>query len=99
MRTAKSVLFIATFLVGFAFGGFSLYVAQAEGLFGLTPSALTGSLSKIGTALVEMQKNVDALQHNMATVKNEKDHLGSFIPEGTSKEGEAIKKMIPGLGK
>ena len=31
------------------------------------------SVSQIGTALIEMQKNVDALQKNMGTIKQAKD--------------------------
>jgi hypothetical protein len=89
----------AAFLLGCAFGGICLQFAQAQGLFGLTPTGLSGSISKIGTALVEMQKNVDALQQNMATVKGEKDHLASFLPDGAGKEGDSLKKMFPGLGK
>jgi len=38
-------------------GGLSLHVASAQGLFGLKTS-----ISQIGSGLVEMQKNVDALQ-------------------------------------
>src|SRR5437016_4337410 len=99
MKIKLWMLIVAAFLVGCGFGGISLQFAQAQGLFGLTPTGLSGSISKIGTALIEMQKNVDALQQNMATVKGEKDHLASFLPEGAGKEGDAIKKMLPGFGK
>jgi hypothetical protein len=99
MKIKTWLLVAAAFLLGCGFGGVSLQFAQAQGLFGLTPTGLSGSISKIGTALLEMQKNVDALQQNMATVKGEKDHLASFLPEGTGKEGDAIKKLFPGLGK
>ena len=48
---------IAAFLLGFSLGGLSLHVASAQGLFGLKTS-----ITQIGSALVEMEKNVDALQ-------------------------------------
>ena len=87
---------IATFLLGFGLGGFSLHVASAEGLFGLKTS-----ISQIGSALVEMQKNVDALQKNMGTLKQAKDQLSSVSPaegDALKKEGESLKQLIPGLG-
>ena len=87
---------MATFLLGFGLGGFSLHVASAEGLFGLKTS-----ISQIGSALVEMQKNVDALQKNMGTLKQAKDQLSSLSPaegDALKKEGESLKQLIPGLG-
>ena len=87
---------IVTFLLGFGLGGFSLHVASAEGLFGLKTS-----ISQIGSALVEMQKNVDALQKNMGTLKQAKDQLSSVSPaegDALKKEGESLKQLIPGLG-
>ncbi|THJ23922.1 MAG: hypothetical protein CAF45_006265 [Nitrospira sp. CG24E] len=88
---------IAAFLLGFGLGGVSLHVASAQGLFGLKTS-----ISQIGSALVEMQKNVDALQKNMATVKQAKDQLSSLSPVGgevIKKEGESLKQLIPGLSR
>ena len=87
---------IAAFLVGFGLGGLSLHVASAQGLFGLKTS-----ISQIGSALVEMQKNVDELQKNMGTLKHAKDELSSLSPtggEGIKKEEESLKHLIPGLG-
>ncbi len=56
--TRATYLFsIAAFLLGFALGGLSLHVASAQGVLGLK-----ASMSQIGSALVEMQKNVDELQ-------------------------------------
>lgn len=70
------VYVISAFLFGFGLGGVSLHVATAEGLFGLKDS-----VAQIGTSLVEMQKNVDALQNNMNTIKQAKDKL-STLPSG-----------------
>ena len=98
MRATRStyIISIVTFLLGFGLGGLSLHVASAEGLFGLKTS-----ISQIGSALVEMQKNVDALQQNMGTLKHAKDQLSSLSPAGgdaLKKEGESLKQLIPGLG-
>jgi hypothetical protein len=90
------IFLIAAFLLGFGLGGVSLHVASAQGLFGLKTS-----ISQIGSALVEMQKNVDALQKNMGTIKQAKDQLSSLSPAGgdaIKKGGESLKQLIPGLG-
>ena len=87
---------IALFLLGFGLGGLSLHIASAQGLFGLKTS-----ISQIGSALVDMQKNVDALQKNMGTIKQAKDQLSSLSPAGEDaikKEGDSLKQLIPGLG-
>jgi hypothetical protein len=67
---------IAAFLLGFSLGGLSLHVASAQGLFGLKTS-----IAQIGSALVEMEKNVDALKHA-------KDQLSALSSMG----GDAMKK-------
>jgi len=93
---STNILLIAAFLLGFGLGGVSLHVASAQGLFGLKTS-----VSQIGTALVEMQKNVDALQKNMGTIKQAKDQLSALSPAGgdtIKKEGESLKQLIPGMG-
>jgi hypothetical protein len=87
-----TIAIVAAFLLGFGFGGASLHYAHAQGLFGLTTS-----IKQIGSALVEMQKNVDDLQKNMGTIKQAKDQLTSLSPEG-GQQGESLKKMIPGFG-
>jgi len=49
-----------------------------------------------------MQKNVDALQKNMGTIKQAKDQLSSLSPAGgdtIKKMGESLKQLIPGLGR
>jgi predicted nucleic acid-binding Zn-ribbon protein len=88
---------ITAFLLGFGLGGLSLHVASAQGLFGLKTS-----ISQIGSALVEMQKNVDDLQKNMGTIKHAKEQLAALAPESggdaMKKEGESLKKMLPGMG-
>ena len=87
---------IAAFLVGFGMGGLSLHVASAQGLFGLKTS-----ISQIGSALVEMQKNVDDLQKNMSTLKHAKDQLSALSTGGgdaLKKEEESLKQLIPGMG-
>jgi hypothetical protein len=84
---------IVAFLLGFGLGGLSLHVASAQGLFGLKTS-----ISQIGSALVEMQKNVNDLQKNMDTIKHVKDQLSSLSPTGgdaLKKEGESLKELIP----
>ena len=99
MTAARStyIFSITAFLVGFGLGGLSLHVASAQGLFGLKTS-----VTQIGSALVEMQKNVDALQKNMGTIKQAKDQLASLAPAGGNaikKEEESLKELIPGMGK
>jgi hypothetical protein len=88
---------IAAFLLGFGLGGVSIHFASAQGLFGVT-----ASVKQIGSALVEMQKNVDELQKNMGTLKHAKEQLVAVAPEGSGdaikQEGESLKKMLPGMG-
>jgi Zn-dependent oligopeptidase len=98
MTTTRSayIFSIASFLLGFGLGGLSLHVASAQGILGLKTS-----VSQIGTALVDMQKNVDALQKNMGTIKQAKEELSSLSPsseDAMKKEGESLKHMIPGMG-
>ena len=48
-----------------------------------------------------MQKNVDALQKNMGTIKQAKDQLSSLSPVGgdaIKDKGESLKQLIPGMG-
>ena len=97
-NTRPTALFtIAAFLLGFGLGGVSIHFASAQGLFGVT-----ASVKQIGSALVEMQKNVDELQKNMGTIKHAKEQLAAVAPEGSGdaikKEGESLKKMLPGMG-
>jgi len=99
MKAAQStyIFSITAFLLGFGLGGVSLHVASAQGLFGLK-----ASVTQIGSALVEMQKNVDALQKNMGTIKQAKDQLSSLAPAGgdaIKKEGESLRDLVPGMGK
>lgn len=92
----STVLTIAVFFLGYALGAISLHYAEAQGLLGLS-----ASVKQIGQALVEMQKNVDDLQKNMGTLKQAKEQLTSLTPgggESLSKEGESLKKAIPGFG-
>jgi hypothetical protein len=65
---SKYIFLISTFLLGFGLGGVWLHVASAQGLFGIKTS-----VTQIGSALIEMQENVDALQKNMGTIKQAKD--------------------------
>src|SRR5207249_3066001 len=91
-----TVFTIGVFFLGFALGGVSLHYAQAQGLMGLTPS-----IQQIGTALTEMQKNVNDLQKNMGTIKQAKENLTSLVPgggESIPKDGDSLKKRIPGMG-
>ena len=99
MTAARStyIFSITAFLLGFGLGGVSLHVASAQGLFGLKTS-----VTQIGSALIEMQKNVDALQKNMGTIKQAKDQLASLSPAGgdaIKKEGESLRDLVPGMGK
>jgi hypothetical protein len=98
MTAARStyIVSITAFLLGFGLGGLSLHVATAQGLFGVKTS-----ITQIGSALIEMQKNVDALQKNMGTIKQAKDQLSSLPPAGgdaIKKEEESLKELIPGMG-
>ena len=96
--TRPTALFtITAFLLGFGLGGVSIHYASAQGMFGVT-----ASVKQIGTALIEMQKNVDELQKNMGTIKQAKEQLAALAPEGGTdaikKEGESLKKFLPGMG-
>ena len=97
-RSRTSIIIVTAFLLGFGLGGASLHCASAQGMFGLSTS-----VSQLGTALVEMQKNVDDLQKNMGTVKQVKDQLSSLSPQGggmpggeqLKKGGDALKDKMP----
>ena len=74
-------------------GGLSLHYASAQGMFGLSTS-----VSQLGSALVDMQKNVNDLQENMVTVKQVKDQLTSLSPQGgdkLKKGRDSLKDMVP----
>jgi hypothetical protein len=97
-RPRISIMIVTAFFMGFGLGGLSLHYAAAQGIFGLSTS-----VSQLGSALVDMQKNVDDLQKNMGTVKQVKEQLSSLSPqgEGTSgsdllkKGGDSLKDMKP----
>ena len=95
-RRLTGILTIGAFFLGFGLGGVSLHYAQAQGILGLSTS-----VKQIGEALVEMQKNVDDLQKNMGTIKQAKENLTSLVPgggESIPKDGDSLKKLIPGMG-
>ena len=93
-----STMIVSAFLMGFGLGGLSLHYASAQGMFGLSTS-----VSQLGSALVEMQKNVDDLQKNMGTIKQVKDQLTSLSPQGggipggdkLKKGSDSLKDMVP----
>jgi hypothetical protein len=93
-----SIMISMAFLMGFGLGSLSLHYASAQGMFGLSTS-----VSQLGTALVEMQKNVDDLQKNMGTIKQVKDQLSSLSPQGggvpggdkLKKGSDSLKDMVP----
>jgi hypothetical protein len=97
-RSRTSIMIVTAFLMGFGLGGLSLHYATAQGIFGLSTS-----VSQLGSALVEMQRNVDDLQKNMGTVKQVKEQLSSLSPQsgGTpggdlmKKGGDSLKDMQP----
>ena len=80
---------VPAFVLGFALGGVSIHYAAGQGAFGMA------SVKQIGSALVEMQKNVDDLQKNMGTLKAAKDQLADLPGEGGA---GMLKKAIPGMG-
>jgi len=96
--SGTSIMIVTAFLMGFGLGGLSLHYASAQGVFGLSTS-----VSQLGTALVEMQKNVDDLQKNMGTIKQVKDQLTSLSPQGggipggdkLKKGSDSLKDMMP----
>lgn len=97
-RPRTSIVIVTAFFMGFGLGGLSLHYAAAQGIFGLSTS-----VSQLGSALVDMQKNVDDLQKNMGTVKQVKEQLSSLSPPGgdtpggdlLKKGGDALKDMKP----
>jgi hypothetical protein len=84
-----AIMTITAFLLGFGVGGLSLHYASAQGILGLSTS-----VNQLGSALVDMQKNVDDLQKNMGTVKQIKEQLTSLSPQGGggTPGGEQLKK-------
>ena len=60
------------------------------------------SVKQIGSALVEMQKNVDALQESMGMLKQVKKQLASVSEAGmretTGKHTGAVKQVTPFVG-
>ncbi len=98
-KSRTSIIIVTAFLLGFGLGGLSLHYASAQGMFGLSTS-----VSQLGSALVEMQKNVDGLQKNMGTIKQIKDQLTSLSPQGggipggidkLKKDSDTLKGMVP----
>jgi hypothetical protein len=89
MQTTRlmSVFTLAAFLLGLVLGGISLHIVSAQNLPGMQ-----SSVTQIGTALVEMQKNVDALQKNMNTIKQAKDQLTTLSSTGSTVT-DAMKRM------
>ena len=98
-KSRTSIIIVTAFLLGFGLGGLSLHYASAQGMFGLSTS-----VSQLGSALLEMQKNVDDLQKNMGTIKQVKDQLTSLSPQGggipggidkLKKDSDTLKSMVP----
>lgn len=86
-RSRTSIMIVTAFIIGFGMGGLSLHYAAAQGLFGLSPS-----VAQLGSALADMQKNVDDLQKNMGTIKQVKEQLSSLSPPGGGAPGEDLLK-------
>ncbi len=80
-------MIVTAFFMGFGLGGLSLHYADAQGIF-----ELSTSVSQLGSTLVDMQKNVDDLQKNMATVKQVKDQLSSLSTQGGGTPGGDLLK-------
>ena len=97
-KKITSIMVVTAFLMGFGLGGLSLHYASAQGMFGISTS-----VNQLGSALVDMQKNVDDLQKNMGTMKQIKDQLtslssqGGGIPGGDKlkKGSDTLKEMVP----
>lgn len=97
-RSRTSIMIMTAFIIGFGMGGLSLHYAAAQGLFGLSTS-----VTQLGSALVDMQKNVDDLQKNMGSIKQIKEQLSSLSPQGgdipggdlLKKGGDSLKDMKP----
>jgi len=99
-KQITSIMIVTAFLMGCGLGGLSLHYASAQGMFGLSTS-----VNQLGSALVDMQKNVDDLQKNMGTVKQIKDQLTSLSSQGggvpggdkLKKGSDTLKEMAPKL--
>ena len=97
-RSRTFIMIMTAFFMGFGLGGLSLHYAAAQGMFGLSTS-----VSQLGSALVDMQKNVDDLQKNMGTVKQVKEQLSSLSSQGggipggdlLKQSGDSLKDMKP----
>jgi hypothetical protein len=86
-RSQAFIMIVTAFFLGFGLGGLSLHYAAAQGILGFSTS-----VSQLGSALVDMQKNVDDLQKNMGTVKQVKDQLSSLSPQGEGTPGGDLLK-------
>jgi hypothetical protein len=82
------ILTVVAFSLGLRLGGVSMHYADAQGAFGME------SVKQMGSALADMQKNVDELQKNMGTLKAAKDQLGVLAADG----GKGVLNSIPGMG-
>ena len=81
-RTIQMALLAGVFAAGFVCGTIGQRPAQAQ-LGGLgdklekaAGQGSLGSVGKLGTSILDMQKNVDALQKNLDTLKQVKSALG-----------------------
>jgi hypothetical protein len=67
-------MFLGVFVVGFLVGSVSQQSADAQ-LQGIGKSAL-GSVTELGSSIVEMQEHVNGLQKNLDTLKKVQGVLG-----------------------
>jgi len=98
MKKAAMVLaFLLVFVAGYLAGSIQTRRSMALELGGV--SGTVESLKSLGKTIVEMQKNVDALQQNIEEVKKVRDDISSYqgvydkvTGSGTPEGKEQLKK-------
>jgi hypothetical protein len=80
-RTVTTVMIIGAFSVGYFYGSVTQQRADAQGIGGLLEQAgkaggPVGSVSQLGSSIVEMQDHVTGLQKNIDTLKKVQSALG-----------------------
>lgn len=80
-RTVTIVMIIGAFSVGYFYGSVTQQRADAQGIGGLLEQAgkaggPVGSVSQLGSSIVEMQDHVTGLQKNIDTLKKVQSALG-----------------------
>ncbi|MGC2423635.1 MAG: hypothetical protein WA666_04700 [Nitrospirota bacterium] len=91
-KLALVLMFLVVFAAGYVTGSVQTKKAMAIELGGVGQTV--ESVKNLGTAVVQMQKNVDELQKNLNSVKKIKEDLSGAVGGGTG-QSQDLKKAIP----